>query len=63
MHGDSLELAWEVPGELPFPMPIEIQIAGEPHRFEVPGGHGALFIPVGASVEIDPLRRILMEGT
>lgn len=63
IRGESLELAWEVPGELPFPMPIEIRIAGELHRLEMPGGHGALFIPVGASVEIDPLRRILMEGT
>jgi aminopeptidase N len=61
MTGDSLELAWEVPGELTFPMPIEVRIGAEMHRLDMRGGRGALFVPDRASFEIDPLDWILME--
>jgi aminopeptidase N len=59
--GDSLELAWEVPGDLAFPMPIEVLVGSDTHRVEMPGGRGVLFVPPGASVEIDPLNWVLKE--
>jgi len=60
--GNSLELAWEVPGDLAFPMPIEVLVGSETHRVDMPGGNGALFVPSGARVEIDPLNWVLKEG-
>lgn len=60
--GDSLELAWEVPGNMAFPMPIEVLVGSKAHLVEMPGGHGVLFVPPGAKVEIDPRDWVLKEG-
>ncbi len=60
--GDTLELFWEVSGELEFPMPIEVLVGDQTHRVEMSGGHGALSIPPGAIVEIDPHNRVLKDS-
>ena len=52
--GDQLTLEWETPGALPFPLPIEVRINGQAHRVEMTDGRGAVRIPAGAEVAIDP---------
>jgi aminopeptidase N len=57
-EGKRLELRWEVPGELAFPMPVPVRVGGEMVRVEMPGGRGSL--ELGASdFEIDPEQRVL----
>ena len=60
-EGEELRLSWEVPGGLPFPMPIDVEVNGRAHRVEMPGGRATLSLFEGAAVEIDPERWVLRE--
>ncbi len=51
---NQLNLRWETPNNLPFPMPVEVKIGGEMKRVEMKDGKGSLVIPADAKVEIDP---------
>jgi aminopeptidase N len=61
--GDMLTLRWEVPGGLPFPMPVEVRVGGKPQRMDLPSGGATLRVPAQATVEIDPLGWLLREVT
>ena len=50
----GLRLSWEVPGDLPFPMPVEVRINGELERVAMPEGTAHLSLPADATVELDP---------
>ncbi len=50
----SLNLHWETPNNLPFPMPIEVKIGDEIKRVEMKDGKGSVAIPQDAKYEIDP---------
>ncbi len=52
--GNTLNLHWEMPNKLPFPMPVEVKVGGEMKRVEMKNGKGSLTIPADAKVEIDP---------
>jgi aminopeptidase N len=55
----TVELHWEVPDGLPFPMPVDLQVDGKVRRVE-PGADGArLTIPANATVQVDPDNWIL----
>jgi aminopeptidase N len=58
--GDMLTLRWEVPGGLPFPMPVEVRVGGKPQRMDLPSGGATLRVPAQATVEIDPLGWLLL---
>ncbi len=51
-----LELRWRTPGDLPFPMPVEVEILGATARVEMPGGRASLALPPGAggAFTVDP---------
>jgi aminopeptidase N len=52
---DVVRISWNVPGGLPFPMPVEIEIDGEVRRVEVPvDGAAEIEAPAGAEVALDP---------
>jgi aminopeptidase N len=53
-HGGTLALAWQAPGQLPFPMPVEVRVDDAVHTVPMTGGHGSLAVPAGALVTIDP---------
>ena len=53
-RGDTLDLRWQAPQNLPFPMPVEVQVDGNVHTVAMEGGHGSLAVPAGALVTIDP---------
>ena len=57
--GTQLVLHWEVPANLPFPMPVEVQIGNSVKRFEMSSGE--ISIPTGSSeaVRVDPQNWIL----
>ena len=58
-RGNDLVLRWEVPENLPFPMPIEVQIGNSVKRFEMSSGE--ISIPPGSveTVRVDPQNWIL----
>jgi aminopeptidase N len=50
----ELRMAWDVPGDRPFPMPVEVQIDGDIRRVEMAGGRAVVKVPAGAEVSADP---------
>ena len=57
--GSMLALRWKTPGDLPFPMPIEVEVNGELRRLAMAGGKDTVSIPPDAHVVIDPMARVL----
>jgi len=54
-RGAELNLRWEVPEGLPFPMPIEVSVDGRVQRVEMPEGRATLRLPrAGSTVQVDP---------
>jgi aminopeptidase N len=52
--GHQLSLRWDVPEELPFPMPVEVQMGNVTKRYELPDGKVTLPIQSGEKVVVDP---------
>ncbi len=52
--GDRLTLRWQVPGDLPFPMPVDVHRGSDVTRLDMTGGRGELESATGTEVEIDP---------
>jgi aminopeptidase N len=57
--GNSLALRWEVPGGLPFPMPVEVQAGGQTRRVEVGQSGATVPVEAGQTTVVDPQQRIL----
>ncbi|MCB0826208.1 MAG: M1 family metallopeptidase [Armatimonadetes bacterium] len=59
-NGSRLNLKWEVPGDLPFPMPVDVVVAGKAQRVSM---LGAATVEVGdaGSYVIDPDGWVLRE--
>ena len=53
-----LTLEWDAPGDLPFPMPVEVEIDGELRRVELESGRASLEVG-DAKVKVDPAMRAL----
>ena len=58
---NQLSLRWETPNNMPFPLPVEVKIAGETKRVEMKDNQGSLPLPADAKVEIDPNGWLLRE--
>ena len=58
-RGNNLVLRWEVPGNLPFPMPVEIQVGNSVKRFEMTSGEIVIPPGSGETVRVDPQNWIL----
>jgi aminopeptidase N len=52
--GNQLNLQWETPNNLPFPLPVEVKIAGVTKRYEMPKGKTTIPLPQNADYTIDP---------
>ena len=57
----ELRLRWQTPTDVPFPLPVEVELGGERVRVEMPGGRGVLEHPTGARIRIDPDRWLLRD--
>ncbi len=60
-RGSRLELHWEVPSKLVFPLPVDVQLGDETVRVDTPNGRGQIDIPRGVDPIIDPYGWVLME--
>lgn len=60
---DVVRISWDAPDDLPFPMPVEVDVDGGVRTVEVPpDGAAELTVPVGAEVVLDPRNWILREN-
>ncbi|HYJ91362.1 MAG TPA: M1 family aminopeptidase, partial [Pyrinomonadaceae bacterium] len=48
-----LNLQWETPNNMPFPMPVDVEISGKIHRVEMPNGRASVPF-TGATPVVDP---------
>jgi aminopeptidase N len=55
----TLTLRWKVPGDRPFPMPVPIEVDGVTSIVPMTSGEGAVAIPTGAHLVVDPQMRVL----
>jgi aminopeptidase N len=53
VSGNALNLHWETPNNMPFPMPIDVEIDGKTQRVEMKGGKGTVNFLSTAPV-VDP---------
>jgi hypothetical protein len=51
---DRLDLRWEVPAGLSFPMPVEVRVGDSTVRVPMSEGEGSLPLAAGAEFTIDP---------
>jgi aminopeptidase N len=56
--GDVLNLRWEVPDELPFPLPVPVQVGDDVVRVEMPHGRGSVALG-GRAFVVDPQHWLL----
>jgi aminopeptidase N len=60
-QGDTLHLRWRTPHDLPFPMPVEVQVDGKLHVLPMTHGEGTLDVPADALVIVDPHSKLLRD--
>lgn len=60
-QGNTLSLRWRTPHDLPFPMPVEVQVNGALHVLPMTHGEGTLDVPPDALVTIDPHSKLLRD--
>ena len=60
--GDELRLSWETPGELPFPMPVEVKIGDKLQRVEFEKNRASVKLAGATEFVLDPDARILRES-
>jgi aminopeptidase N len=60
-QGDSLTLHWRTPHDLPFPMPVEVQVGENLQVLPMTHGEGTLQVPADALVIIDPHSKLLRD--
>jgi hypothetical protein len=60
--GDRLDLAWQAPDGLPFPMPIEVRVNDRIETVAMANGHGILPLPADANFTIDPHSKVLRQS-
>jgi aminopeptidase N len=59
-EGNTLRLAWSVPGNGPFPLPVDVQVGGRVVTLPMTGGRGEVTLPdEHALYVIDPESRLL----
>lgn len=61
--GTSCKLWWETPGDLPFPMPVEVEVSGKRQVLDMKDGKASFTAAAAAEVLIDPERRVLKART
>ncbi|BCT94103.1 peptidase M1 [Lysobacter helvus] len=60
-EGDTLELRWQVPGDKPFPMPVDVRVGDRVHRLEMRDGTGSVHIGEHESYTLDPQSKLLRQ--
>lgn len=60
VSGNTLNLHWETPNNMPFPMPVDVEVNGKMQRVEMPNGRGSVSF-TGAAPVVDPKGWVLKE--
>jgi aminopeptidase N len=60
-NGNVLSLRWETPDNLPFPMPVDVEMNGQIKRIQMPGGKAILQMPRETKFVVDPNSWVLKE--
>ena len=55
-------LRWDIPDNLPFPMPVEVRVGSKVVTLPMSNGTGSTPAPADAPVTLDPNSRILMQS-
>jgi aminopeptidase N len=55
---DRVTITWD---DSDFEMPLPVHVAGIEHRVEMAGGRASILVDRGATVEVDPLGRVLAQ--
>ena len=53
-EGPQLNLTWKTPSNMPFPMPIEVEINGELRRIPMKNGRAKIMVPEDSQWMVDP---------
>ena len=61
-EGDMLKLRWQVPDNLPFPMPVEVRVNDRVVSLPMSDGTGAISVPPFTAITLDPESKILMQS-
>jgi aminopeptidase N len=61
-EGGVLRLRWKVPGDRPFPLPVEVAVDDRIVTVAMTGGRGEVAVPEGAHVVVDPHARTLRQS-
>jgi len=59
--GQVLRLSWKVPGDGPFPLPVDVQVGDHVVTLPMTDGHGEVTLPDGAMYSIDPESKLLRQ--
>ncbi|MEX1827241.1 M1 family metallopeptidase [Luteibacter sp. CQ10] len=59
--GQLLHLVWKVPGDGPFPLPVDVQVGDHVVTLPMTDGHGEVTLPDGAMYSIDPASKLLRQ--
>jgi len=51
---NKVELNWETENNLPFPMPVDVNVAGKTVRIEMNNGKSVIDLPEGSDFSVDP---------
>lgn len=62
-HGNTLQLAWKTPDDLPFPMPVDVRVGSRTVVVPMTNGQGSVEVPAGESVTVDPGSKLLRQST
>jgi aminopeptidase N len=61
-EGGKLKVRWQVPDNLPFPMPLDVRVDGKVVTLPMTGGTAETPAGEHAAVTIDPWSKILMQS-
>jgi hypothetical protein len=57
-----LELEWQTPDDLPFPMPVEVRVGERILTVPMASGHGGLQLEPNADFTLDPHSKLLRQS-
>jgi aminopeptidase N len=60
-HPNKVEFNWETENNLPFPLPVEVTVAGKTMLVDMNNGKGSIDLPQGKDFTVDPLGWLLMD--
>jgi aminopeptidase N len=59
INGDRMDVRWETPNNMPFPMPVDIEENGKIRRLNMPDGKAVVYFKGGVAPVLDPKGWIL----